>query len=66
MGLYVADFETTTNIEKTYVWAYALCNIENPDEVIIGNNINDFIKWCEDEKENHTIYFHNLKFDART
>lgn len=65
MGLYVADFETTTNLDETRVWAYAICNVNNTDDIILGTNINDFIKWCEDEKENHIIYFHNLKFDVQ-
>lgn len=57
---YVADFETATWLEdETWVWAYAICDIENNEDVIIGNNIEDFMRWCED-CENSTIYFHNL------
>lgn len=65
MGLYVADFETTTTLDKTRVWGYAICNINNQDEIIIGTTIDKFIKWCEDSKENDIIYFHNLKFDIQ-
>lgn len=61
---YVGDFETATWLEdETYVWAYAICEIGNIENIIIGNNINDFMKWCEKEK-NPIIYFHNLKFDG--
>ena len=64
MAKYTADFETCTWLpEETYVWAYAICEIENNENIIIGNNIEDFIKWCE-ETHNPTIYFHNLKFDG--
>ena len=65
MGLYVADFETTTSKDKTRVWAYALCNINDPVDIKIGTTIKEFINWCKNEKENHTIYFHNLKFDVQ-
>ena len=65
MSGFVADFETTTNIEDCRVWAYAICEIENQDNIIIGTTIDDFMKWCEDRKENDTIYFHNLKFDCQ-
>lgn len=63
MKKYVADFETATWLEnETYVWAWALCNIDDPEEIIIGNTIESFIE--ELKKENIVIYFHNLKFDG--
>lgn len=61
---FTADFETTTDIEDCRVWAYAICEIGNPDNFIYGNSIDDFIKWCSNKKDNYTIYFHNLKFDG--
>ena len=60
---FTADFETTTDIEDCRVWAFALCEIGNVSNFIYGNNIEDFIKFCSG-KENHILYFHNLKFDA--
>lgn len=61
---YVGDFETATWLDdETYVWAYAICEIGNIDNIIIGNNINDFMDFCKNEK-NPIIYFHNLKFDG--
>ena len=61
---YVGDFETATWLDdETYVWAYAICEIGNIDNIIIGNNINDFMDFCKKEK-NPIIYFHNLKFDG--
>ena len=62
MAKFTADFETATWLtDETYVWAYAICEVENPENIIIGNNIEDFFKWCEDT-HNPIIYFHNLKF----
>lgn len=64
---YVADFETTTDPDNCYVWAYALREVSKFDddkETIIGTNIDDFMKWCE-EVDNHKVYFHNLKFDGQ-
>ena len=65
MGTFVADFETTTNINDCRVWAYAICEVENKDNIVIGTTIEDFIKWCENRKENDVIFFHNLKFDCQ-
>lgn len=61
---FTADFETTTDINDCRVWAYALCEIGNPDNFIYGNSIEDFIKWCSKKDENYILYFHNLKFDS--
>ena len=47
MGTYVADFETTTKIEDCRVWAYAVCEVGNTDNVIIGTSIDEFMEWCE-------------------
>ena len=64
MSKYTADFETCTWLkDETYVWAYAICEIENPDNIIVGNNIEDFMNWCS-SGINPTCYFHNLKFDG--
>lgn len=65
MSTFVADFETTTNPEDCRVWAYAICEVGNSDNVIVGTTIDDFMKWCRDQKENHVVLFHNLKFDGQ-
>lgn len=59
-----ADFETTTDENDCRVWAYSICNVENPDEFVYGNNIADFFEWCYTAKDNYTLYFFNLKFDG--
>ena len=61
---FTADFETATWLEnETYVWAWAVCEIGKPDNIIIDNTIESFMKFCEDNP-NITLYFHNLKFDG--
>lgn len=62
--IFTADFETTTDENDCRVWAYALCEIGNVNNFIYGNNIEDFIKFCSNPKENYKIYFQNLKFDG--
>ena len=64
MSTFIADFETTTNKEDCRVWAYAVCDIENTEDVIIGTTIEEFITWCKNRKENDKVLFHNLKFDG--
>lgn len=66
---FTADFETSTpnwyEIDGyARVWAWAICEIGNTDNFIYGNNIDDFMKFCEG-KENYTFLFHNLKFDGQ-
>lgn len=64
MKRYTADFETATWIEnETWVWAWAICDIDNPEKVKIGNSINSFIEYIK-SLGNSYIYFHNLKFDG--
>ena len=64
MKRFTADFETATWIQdKTWVWAWALCDIENPENVDVGNDIDGFFERIKHEK-NPYIYFHNLKFDG--
>ena len=61
---YTADFETTVSETDCRVWAYAICEIGDPDNFIYGNTIDDFMEWCANPKHNDTLYFHNLKFDG--
>ena len=61
---FTCDFETTTDPNDCRVWAYALCEIGNPDNFIYGNSIYQLMDWCANQKDNVTLYFHNLKFDG--
>ena len=62
--IYTADFETTTDINDCRVWAYAICEVGNPDNFIYGNSIEDFMKILANKESNDKYYFHNLKFDG--
>ena len=61
--IFCADFETTTDLEDCRVWAYAIVNIEEVENVIYGNSIVSFLHWCESNCGN-IVYFHNLAFDG--
>lgn len=61
--IYCADFETTVDLEDCRVWAYAIVDIDNVDNIIFGNNISNFIRWCE-QAAPAIVYFHNLAFDG--
>lgn len=64
MKKFTADFETCVWLEnETYVWAWAVSEIGNDDNIKIDNNIDSFIDFCKKEK-NAEFYFHNLKFDG--
>lgn len=65
MKYYVADFETTTIEEDCHVWAYAVCEVGNSDNIVIGTTLDEFMSWCESHKDNPTVFFHNLKFDTQ-
>lgn len=64
MKKYVADFETCTWLEnETFVWAWAVCEIGNEENLKFGNSIDTFFEFLENAG-NVSIYFHNLKFDG--
>lgn len=62
--MFTADFETETSLpNETYVWAWALCDIETL-EITRGLDIASFID-TSIKLEGQTIFFHNLKFDGQ-
>lgn len=64
MKKFTADFETATWVEnETWVWAWAIAEIGNEENIVIDNNIDSFMEFCKKEK-NSCFYFHNLKFDG--
>lgn len=64
MKKFVGDFETCTWLkDKTYVWAWALCEIGNEKNLKIGNNIEIFFEYLKRE-QNPVLYMHNLSFDG--
>lgn len=64
MIAYTADFETTTDEKDCRIWAYALCNIDDPTEFHYGTTFEEFMNFCANPTCNFTLYFHNLKFDG--
>lgn len=61
--LYTADFETTTDPDDCRVWAFAICDVDNPESLIYGTDIDRFFEVCK-SLPNCRIYFHNLAFDG--
>lgn len=61
----VGDFETTTYKNDCRVWAYALCDVDNFNNKIIGNDLNEFMQFCANKRVNYKIYFHRLEFDGQ-
>lgn len=59
---WVFDFETTTDPADCRVWAWAVCNIENPDETHVGIDISTFLEFCERNPDEY--WAHNLAFDG--
>lgn len=62
MAICSADFETTTRADDCRVWAWGYCDIDEPEDVKLGNSLDTFmeeLKW-----NGGTFYFHNLKFDG--
>ena len=61
--MFVADYETTTDVDDCRVWAWGIINITDLTDFECGNNISSFIErvivLCAD------VYFHNLAFDGR-
>lgn len=69
---YTADFETLvldeesiTKGKPTYVWAWALCDIDNIEDVKYGTSINTFFTQLEKLRSGSVVYFHNLKYDGQ-
>ena len=61
---YTADFETATWLEdSSYVWAWAISEIGNEDNIKIGNTIESFMDYVSKNKSSK-YYFHNLAFDG--
>ena len=62
---FVADFETSTNSQRTYIWAWAICNVAKSENVIYGSAAKEFFEFIDEHLPNNSaIYFHNLKWDG--
>ena len=61
---YTADFETATWLDdSSYVWAWAVSEIGNEDNISLGNTIDSFMNFISKNKSSK-YYFHNLAFDG--
>lgn len=61
--LYTADFETTTDLDDCRVWAFAICDMDDIDNMIYGTSIDEFFEVCK-ALPDCRMYFHNLAFDV--
>lgn len=61
---FVADFETTTDENDCRVWAFGICSVDDSFSFQYGNDLEVFMLWCANSKENYKVAFHNLKFDS--
>lgn len=62
--MFVADFETIVDINDCRIWAYAVVELENTDNIVYGTSLEQFFNWCKGLKDNSKVFFHNLKFDG--
>ena len=69
---YTADFETLVLTpqqikegKSTYVWAWALCDVDDINKVKYGTKIDTFIEHLSYLKSGSIVYFHNLKYDGQ-
>ena len=62
MKRFTADFETATwDKEETWVWAWSICEIENPENVEIGNSIETFFERIKKEANpNRVLYLYSI------
>ena len=61
--IFTADFETTADPDDCRVWAYAICPLDDIENVMYGTSIDEFI-FDIDDLAPCKIYFHNLAFDV--
>lgn len=63
-GIFTADFETTTDVNDCRVWAWALCNVFDVEQVNLGNSMQSFMRVLSRGQVSEA-YFHNLGFDGK-
>lgn len=62
MATYTSDFETTTNADDCRVWAWGVCDLDAPDDVVMGTDIASWLAWVGAHPGDY--WFHNLAFDG--
>lgn len=65
MRTFACDFETTVyeGQTSTEVWSSALVEL-NHENVYVHHSIEQTFYWLNQQRENLTLYYHNLKFDG--
>lgn len=62
MVAFAVDLKTTNDPSNCRVWGWGAVNVHDLDDLFVGNNIHDFMYWCEDRRDNITVYIHELKY----
>lgn len=62
MVSFVADLKTTNDPQNCRVWGWAAVNVADLEDMFIGNNIDDFMFWCECRRDNIKVYIHDIKY----
>lgn len=60
--VFAADFEATTEEDDCRVWLWGIADIEYPEDVRKGYDIDEFLRVAA--LSNSVMYFHNLKYDG--
>ena len=65
MKIYACDFETTVydGQTSTEVWSSALVELHH-ENVFVHHSIEQTFYWLNQQREDLTLYYHNLKFDG--
>lgn len=62
MVTFVADLQTTNDPQNCRVWGWGAVNVWDLDDLFVGNDIFSFMDWCEQRRDNITVYIHELKY----
>lgn len=60
---YAADFETTADADDCRVWGFAVCRLDDIEDIVYGSTIDEFMA-CAASLAPCKMYFHNLAFDV--
>ena len=65
MRIYASDLETTVYEDQTHTeaWASALVSLDS-DNPLVFHSLIDTLDYLDQQNEDATLYYHNLKFDG--
>lgn len=64
MRTFVAEFKTTQDKDDCRVSGFCYCDIEKRNTKVFGTNIDDFMNWCSNSKENFKVLMHSLEIEG--